>query len=163
MLWCHTYEKLWNQQLFLPHLLKHLLCSCVIAIFECFDEAEKWFYVPKIFRSLTGFNMGLNKNLLFEAIGDLYKIIYIFLNINFYLSRSDIFKEFSSFDIFFIYLNIHNIPYGAVCFWIHNHPVRIKLKISFSGIPILVQEIANEPSLTKLFPRLTVFLDHLFS
>ena len=31
------------------------------------------------------------------------------------------------------------------------HPVKLRLKISFAGIPILVQEIANEPSLKKLF------------
>ena len=43
-------------------------------------------------------------------------------------------------------------------FTLHNHimqlwyhPVKLRLKISFAGIPILVQEIANEPSLKKLF------------
>ena len=49
-------------------------------------------------------------------------------------------------------------------FTLHNHimqlwyhPVKLRLKISFAGIPILVQEIANEPSLKKLFLFLTCF------
>ena len=37
------------------------------------------------------------------------------------------------------------------------HPVKLRLKISFAGIPILVQEIANEPSPRKLFILLPFF------
>ena len=35
---------------------KIFVVFCIIAIFECLNEAGKWFYVPKIFRQYTGLN-----------------------------------------------------------------------------------------------------------
>ena len=118
---------------------KIFVVFCIIAIFECLNEAGKWFYVPKIFRQYKGlnFNDTWQKSTKYIFLYCLQEVIYM-----------------NSSDLSF---TLHN---HIMQLWYH--PVKLRLKISFAGIPILVQEIANEPSLKKLF-ILNVFLYHLFS
>ena len=159
--WCRGYRKMGKPKAFSSHLLKYLLCSVLLPYSSVSMKQESGFMFPKYSGNIQGsISIMYDKNwwnirfIIFERT-----CLVQYYHLNSYVTNRILLYSLKEV----IYLNSSDLSFA-----LHNHimqlwyhPVKLRLKISFAGIPILVQEIANEPSLKKLF-ILNVFLYHLF-